>query len=225
MEPDAADAATTADWRVDPTGRHQYRLWDGEWTDRVSDFGVRSEDPYTGSVASAPPGFDPARLIPPMPTTNEYTPRRLNGTRQRGPTSSRTKTIGGVAVLVGSLLAAVGTQLPALDHYTADDISYMDLPGHFGANGLWVALIAVVLAFIALLGVLRQQSSHTPTVVALLVGISLLVVAFRDWRTVDNALTDARLPGLGLWSGLTLCVIGSVVAVGGAVAALVAQRR
>jgi hypothetical protein len=224
MDPEAADAARTADWRVDPTGRHQYRLWDGEWTNRVSDFGVRSEDPYTGSVAP-PLGFNPARLMPPTPTTSAYTPRSLDGTRHRGPTSSRAKTIGGVALLVGSLLAAVGTQLPALDHYNADDISYMDLPGRFGANGLWVALIAIVLALIALLGVLRQQSSRTPTFVALLVGISLLVVAFRDWRTVDNVLTDARLPGLGLWSGLTLCVIGAVVAVAGAVTALVAQRR
>ena len=33
-------------WRTDPSGRHQYRWWDGDgWTDRVSDRGVRSVDP------------------------------------------------------------------------------------------------------------------------------------------------------------------------------------
>ena len=42
------------DWRVDPTARNQRRFWDGEgWTDRVSSYGVRSIDPYDGSVGPA----------------------------------------------------------------------------------------------------------------------------------------------------------------------------
>lgn len=33
-------------WHPDPTGRHQYRYWDGSrWTDHVSDQGVTSTDP------------------------------------------------------------------------------------------------------------------------------------------------------------------------------------
>ncbi|MBG9885389.1 hypothetical protein ABE10_02060 [Bacillus toyonensis] len=35
-----------ADWHPDPTGRHQYRYWDGStWTDHVADNGVQGTDP------------------------------------------------------------------------------------------------------------------------------------------------------------------------------------
>lgn len=35
------------EWRQDPTGRHQHRLWrDGEWTEHVSDNGQTGTDPY-----------------------------------------------------------------------------------------------------------------------------------------------------------------------------------
>jgi hypothetical protein len=45
-------------WRPDPTGRHDYRWWDGEeWTDDVSDDGLPSID--TGAVPSAPVGRRP----------------------------------------------------------------------------------------------------------------------------------------------------------------------
>ncbi|MGD0880082.1 MAG: DUF2510 domain-containing protein [Acidimicrobiales bacterium] len=42
-------AASVARWMSDPTGRHQYRYWDGNcWTDSVSDAGVESRDPGIG---------------------------------------------------------------------------------------------------------------------------------------------------------------------------------
>jgi hypothetical protein len=35
-------------WAADPTGRHQYRYWDGgQWTENVYDAGVESRDPVT----------------------------------------------------------------------------------------------------------------------------------------------------------------------------------
>ena len=35
-------ANKSADWFEDPTGRHQYRYWDGKrWTDDVADDGVQ----------------------------------------------------------------------------------------------------------------------------------------------------------------------------------------
>jgi hypothetical protein len=38
--------ANPAAWHPDPTGRHQYRWWDGTtWSPNVSDDGVASEDP------------------------------------------------------------------------------------------------------------------------------------------------------------------------------------
>jgi uncharacterized RDD family membrane protein YckC len=40
------------EWHPDPTGRHEYRWWDGQqWTDQVADFGVVGVDPV---LAAAP---------------------------------------------------------------------------------------------------------------------------------------------------------------------------
>lgn len=51
-------------WNPDPTGRHEYRYWDGSsWTDDVSDQGVTAVDPLGGGAAggeqTAP--FEPTR--------------------------------------------------------------------------------------------------------------------------------------------------------------------
>lgn len=45
-----------ADWGVDPTGRHEYRYWDGSvWTEHVADQGTTSSDPLSGTAAAQPP--------------------------------------------------------------------------------------------------------------------------------------------------------------------------
>jgi uncharacterized RDD family membrane protein YckC len=50
-------------WAADPTGRHQYRYWDGSgWTDQVSDNGSVSTDPPVAS----PPGSGAAPPVPPF---------------------------------------------------------------------------------------------------------------------------------------------------------------
>lgn len=42
--------AVPADWKPDPTGRHQLRYWDGaQWTAWVADDGVQGEDPIAPS--------------------------------------------------------------------------------------------------------------------------------------------------------------------------------
>lgn len=44
-----------AGWYADPSGRHEYRLWDGtRWTDDVADAGTRGKDATTASPATAP---------------------------------------------------------------------------------------------------------------------------------------------------------------------------
>jgi hypothetical protein len=48
-------------WHPDPTGRHEYRYWDGsQWTDDVSDQGATTHDPVAGpgapTVQSTLPG-------------------------------------------------------------------------------------------------------------------------------------------------------------------------
>lgn len=60
-----------AAWHADPTGRHQYRYWDGQnWTDHVSDNGIQATDP----VQQAPrmDRFDSA-----MTVGNEADPDRI----------------------------------------------------------------------------------------------------------------------------------------------------
>ncbi len=60
-----------AAWHADPTGRHQYRYWDGQnWTDHVSDNGIQSTDP----IQQAPrmDRFDAA-----MTVGNEGDPERI----------------------------------------------------------------------------------------------------------------------------------------------------
>ncbi len=43
---------SVSSWEPDPTGRHQYRWWDGEeWTDQVADDGVQSVDPVSAAEA------------------------------------------------------------------------------------------------------------------------------------------------------------------------------
>jgi hypothetical protein len=45
-----------ASWRPDPTGRHQYRYWDGSgWTDAVADNGLQSTDTLDAPIPSVQP--------------------------------------------------------------------------------------------------------------------------------------------------------------------------
>jgi Protein of unknown function (DUF2510) len=65
-------------WHPDPTGRHQYRWWDGAaWTDSISDNGVVGTDPLQASApqtpvtpqsASAPQATIIASTMPEVPT-------------------------------------------------------------------------------------------------------------------------------------------------------------
>ena len=54
------------DWQPDPTGRHQYRYFDGaRWTDHVADHGQSTKDPYT--LPPPPPGPAVPAAAPPDP--------------------------------------------------------------------------------------------------------------------------------------------------------------
>jgi Protein of unknown function (DUF2510)/Phospholipase_D-nuclease N-terminal len=45
---DNAVSTVPAGWKADPTGRHQFRYWDGfHWTENVADGGEQSRDPVT----------------------------------------------------------------------------------------------------------------------------------------------------------------------------------
>lgn len=59
---------STGQWHNDPTGRHQYRYFDGvQWTDHVSDNGVSSVDPLNGTP-------QPVTQPVTQPVASPYTP-------------------------------------------------------------------------------------------------------------------------------------------------------
>lgn len=52
MTQDSGEGFAKPDWYADPTGRHQYRYWDGSvWTDHVADSGQASTDPLDAAPA------------------------------------------------------------------------------------------------------------------------------------------------------------------------------
>ena len=49
----AVPAASVAEWRPDPSGRHEFRYWNGSgWSDNVADHGAQSVDPMTPATAA-----------------------------------------------------------------------------------------------------------------------------------------------------------------------------
>jgi hypothetical protein len=58
----AAGLATEAGWRPDPTGRYEWRYWDGGWTNRVA-----SSSPEAATINPAPPAPAPAAPVAPAP--------------------------------------------------------------------------------------------------------------------------------------------------------------
>jgi len=61
MAPEASEGTARPDWYADPTGRHQYRYWDGSvWTANVADSGEASVDPLDAAKPTDPSQGDVA---------------------------------------------------------------------------------------------------------------------------------------------------------------------
>lgn len=83
---------SVSSWEPDPTGRHQYRWWDGEqWTDQVADDGVQSVDPVSITEANLPRDAPPLPPPPPgsvpgvpMPGSRSGTPDPLSMLASKG---------------------------------------------------------------------------------------------------------------------------------------------
>jgi hypothetical protein len=72
MSDPSTPGSGSAGWQPDPTGRHQYRYWDGSaFTDNVSDGGATSVDPMTpaGSASNVPPTQSMPTSPPTAPVT------------------------------------------------------------------------------------------------------------------------------------------------------------
>jgi hypothetical protein len=123
--------APAAGWNPDPTGRHEYRYWDGgRWTDDVSDHGVTSLDPVGGPT----PGAEPTTPLDPTsqfdPQAGPYGPDTATATRPfehgggpSGPYPPATVRKKGLSpgVIIGIAAAAIALIVGAVVVLSQDD--------------------------------------------------------------------------------------------------------
>ena len=145
---------STLAWFPDPTGRHQYRWWDGErWTHYVADDGVATSDPVAGldelSAPTNPQGTETGQI--------ELVGRKANLGDGRTVTLASPGARLGAWLIDGSLLA-IPLFAPAfflLDIPEDEDISWTDTLTDIGGGvlpstlGDWVFyLLAFAITFV-----------------------------------------------------------------------------
>ncbi len=88
-------SSTPAAWHPDPTGRHEYRYWDGQsWTDHVSNGGITGSDP----VQQGPTRLD--RVDSALTVGNEANPALIQ--RMTSGDGSRHSAVVGPSAFTGS---------------------------------------------------------------------------------------------------------------------------
>ena len=101
---------SVSSWDPDPTGRHQYRWWDGEqWTDQVADDGMQTVDPVSSTEASLP--HDAPPLPPPPPSSAPGASKPESGSLPPDPLSmlaSRRRRLGGFLLEIPLALVTLG---------------------------------------------------------------------------------------------------------------------
>ena len=79
-----------AGWKADPTGRHQFRYWDGfQWTENVADAGEQSRDSVASSVGGSRGHPDAARGDQPAEPGHQHLEHGLARQRRSTPRRSR----------------------------------------------------------------------------------------------------------------------------------------
>jgi len=239
--PDAA-------WLPDPTGRFQYRYWDGtQWSASVSRQGSQETDvlstqpPPPAAAPSAPPppptavaaGADPSATragapLPPPPPAAAPAP---TGT---GASGGRTVGPGDVIVALGLVGLVVSIFLQWLDF--SHSISGTQVTERYTASGVPIQVLVnygtsrrdpsflvlliplVVLGLVALLVVRVRWLAIVGGIVA------VLVAAMYSYQLEAVVHTSAALHGFGLWDflgiGPIVCAVaGVLLIVGGALPA------
>lgn len=98
--------AAVPGWQPDPTGRHDYRYWDGtRWTDDVSDAGATSVDPVGGAPqpTAVQPTVPPGYGEPPPAYVDGYP----GGPSHMSASSGGSGPSTGLLVVLGILVAAL----------------------------------------------------------------------------------------------------------------------
>jgi len=243
--PDAA-------WLPDPTGRFQYRYWDGtQWTPSVSRQGSQETDvlstqpPPPAATPSAPPpspaaapvGADPSATragasLPPPPPAAAPAP---TGTGASG--GGRTVGPGDVILGLGLVGLVVSIFLQWLDfshsisgtqvteRYTASGVPIQVLVNYTTARrdpSFLVLLIPLVVLGLVALFVVRVRW------LAILSGIvAVLIAAMYSYQLEEVVHASPALHGFGLWDflgiGPIICFVAGILLIVGA--ALPAGQR
>lgn len=122
--------APTPGWHPDPTGRHEYRYWDGAtWTQDVSDNGVTAVDPV---APAGGPGADPTA---PVDQTQHADPTQQYAQQPGVPPQPQP--------------AGFGAPPPGYDPYSSGQLPPAQPVRSGPSTGLIVGLAAVAVALIA----------------------------------------------------------------------------
>lgn len=191
---------TESGWLADPTGRFEYRYWDGSsWTDHVSRAGQPSSDPLSpppppgNATVSLPSGFLPPAGPAPQPSPRSWTVHVA------------------VLVLVGAATLALGSFLPWVKAsagpltVTTNSID--------GDGVLTLILAGLVVLLFALVKPRRLAAILTTTL-----GAFAALIALYDTGNIANKAHDLASSS----SGVTASVgAGLLLAAAAAVAVLV----
>ncbi len=198
-------------WRADPSGRHQYRWWDGTgWTDRVSDRGQRGVDPNIDSTAERT-----------APKTKPAGTRRRRRVRFWLNPGGVVAVLGGAAGIVGTLVTMTTSTLGPV----TETATYFDTD-----RGKFVFGISIAIVAISVIGLLKPSPNGFLVLLVLLGGIAVTTLAVFDRIDMQNRVDDlAKTGGVGAAlqvtfdAGLYVCIAGGVAAALGAI--LAAARR
>jgi hypothetical protein len=203
-------------WRADPSGRHQYRWWDGAgWTERVSDRGQRGVDPLTDTA--------PAGVV--TKEKREKAKRAGVGRRRRvrfwlNP-GGVVAVLGGAAGIVGTLITMTTSTLGPV----SETATYFDTD-----RGKFVFGISIAIVVVSVIGLLKPSPNGFLVLLVVLGGIAVTTLAVYDRIDMQNQVDElTRAGGVGAVlqvtfdAGLYVCIAGGVAAALGAV--LAASRR
>ncbi len=148
---------SVSSWEPDPTGRHQYRWWDGEqWTDQVADDGIQSVDPVSTAEVGLPLGTPPSAPPPTGPSSEEFdTGPSIEQPELSRMLASRAQRFGALflEILLFIVTLMIGWLIWSLIIYSRGQspakqvlrMKVVRLESHRAANWGWMALRELVL--------------------------------------------------------------------------------
>jgi hypothetical protein len=196
---------TTDRWMPDPSGRHQFRWWNGAWTDAVADGSVTGTDPL------GPPTVAPS--APPLPGWAPGPAVAAHGTAAQARTPRRVPVVGALVAGAGAVTAVVGALLPWATVTGITDIAISGTED--GRDGVVTLALAVIVGIVVV--VMAAARSRVAAVAVAVAGVLMGLVAAYDISNVKDVpaaygdLVQVNV-GSGLW--LTLAA-GLAIVVGG----------